>query len=1061
MKKSKKIFFVIIIIILLSFFKNMTYAATYPNFLASLEAWTCEGGKAYQQYGTPNKRPEVGKKFLTEYNGYSTSWRGYTKSIGENSTEAYCCVGAEVTLYHTFLDAGYSQEQIEKIMPMEGQTGDAMNWAKERNLWHLKGEYTPKPGDIIICSGGHHTELVTKVTEDKVSTLNLNKDGTISPMEYDKDKPRIYGYIDIQYNSVTPNSTDSSNVFVDTGKALLNAIINLFATICDAIQSTITKIMLGITSKQADVLVSDTSLYPNLNFASSETEPVWWKQTEATNEEDSEAMDTSGDGAVVDSNGTASYYINATNYLKKYRYVNMRYSPEEIFANSVDILNINFFDTDVEGELVAIIRKVIIYWFRGLRYLGLVGLLSVLIYIGIKVMLSSSTTKKVDFKQAIVSWVIGIVLMFTLPYIMSFIMTMGSKITELFISTPSSSVDIYVYDEGGHEGKATYSKFSTNLMGLVRFQMENSEITKRVGFLIMYIMLIIMNVRFTIMYLKRIIYMAYLTMIAPIIALMYPIDKTTSGGAQGFNEWIRGYTYNAFIQPVHLLVYYILIGSAMEFAMKNVLYTIVVLGFIAQLESMITKIIGLQSSEAGGGKDFASSALGMSSIVNSVTHVASMVGNNISKLKKGAGDNKKAIDNNSQNNTEKPDYGKDFSSGSGIPADSQSSENNNNDENKDNNSQETINNEKPEGEKGANNGNTVPNDDTDKDRQEEGSDDDDNENEQEDAPEQEDDEDKGKKEADEKEKEEKPKGKKFTDPKAAIKELANRRLAEVGYNLGYRKENGFKDNVKSIGANVGKRTLKGVKKGVKMGTGVALGTTVAVGQAAISLASDGQYSILEGIGTVAATTAGTNKLMNSAGRKIGKLKEEFKETKYGKEAIEKEKRKKQFRENKEAYKEYKSKYADKGNAEMRNRIDLGEKLAGDGIENINEQMQVMNYIDRMVDKDYNKKYGKMTEEQREKEAKSIQEKNRNLAGMSTEQALKWNMKNNDESYRDIAVKTAKAKKDIPESMVYGDEKKWKNFVNSRSLGNKQTEEGYEIARRNIREMNLAQRKDKK
>ena len=46
-----------------------------------------------------------------------------------------------------------------------------------------------------------------------------------------------------------------------------------------------------------------------------------------------------------------------------------------------------------------------------------------------------------------------------------------------------------------------------------------------VGFLIIYIILIVFTGMFAIRYMKRVIYIAFLTMIAPVVALTYPLDK--------------------------------------------------------------------------------------------------------------------------------------------------------------------------------------------------------------------------------------------------------------------------------------------------------------------------------------------------------------------------------------------------------------------------------------------------------------------------------------------------------------------------------------------------------
>ena len=238
------------------------------------------------------------------------------------------------------------------------------------------------------------------------------------------------------------------------------------------------------------------------------------------------------------------------------------------------MLNANFFKTASKdsGTSFKIIQSVITKWFRVLRYVGIAGLLSVLIYTGIKIMTSSVAQDKAKYKQRIVDWFVAVIIMFLLPYIMTFTFTITDKLVDLFNNDDSkdNTVTIYVYDgaaENGawyatwfskftdgigklgkvgefiswildgvadtandatfkwHGSKYSYTKFTTNLMGFVRFQTQSKSTGKKVAYEILYVMLIIFTIRFTIIYLKRMLYLAFLTMISPIVALMYPIDK--------------------------------------------------------------------------------------------------------------------------------------------------------------------------------------------------------------------------------------------------------------------------------------------------------------------------------------------------------------------------------------------------------------------------------------------------------------------------------------------------------------------------------------------------------
>ena len=94
--------------------------------------------------------------------------------------------------------------------------------------------------------------------------------------------------------------------------------------------------------------------------------------------------------------------------------------------------------------------------------------------------------------------------------------------------------------------------------------------------------------------------MAFLTIVAPLIALTYPIDKIKDGKAQAFSMWLKEYIFNALLQPVHLLLYTIFVGMANEFAIENPLYAIVAIGFLVPAEKFFRKMFGMESQTSVG-----------------------------------------------------------------------------------------------------------------------------------------------------------------------------------------------------------------------------------------------------------------------------------------------------------------------------------------------------------------------------------------------------------------------------------------------------------------------------
>ena len=303
------------------------------------------------------------------------------------------------------------------------------------------------------------------------------------------------------------------------------------------------------------------------------------------------------------------------------------YTPEQIFSGSIDLLSIDFISgNNNNNKDCGAIRGTIATWYKVLRLIAIIGLLSVLIYTGIKVIISSNTQNKAKYKEWIVNWFIAVAILFSMHYIMSFIIAGTNEISKLIQSSNKPIKIIYSNDENS-------ASIITNFVGVVRFMVQSDDWYLKIGYEMMYILLVVYTFKFTFIYLKRVLNMAFLTLIAPIVALTYPIDKMNDGTAQGFNMWLKEYTFNALLQPLHQIMYYILVGSAVSIALDNPIYGVVVLMFMTEAEKLLKTIFGFDKARGGtvGGM---AGAFTVGALASSVKDIARMA-----KLPQGGGKN--------------------------------------------------------------------------------------------------------------------------------------------------------------------------------------------------------------------------------------------------------------------------------------------------------------------------------------------------------------------------------------------------------------------------------------
>lgn len=362
-------------------------------------------------------------------------------------------------------------------------------------------------------------------------------------------------------------------------------------------------------------------------------------------------------------NGGADIPINADNFDKgllgwlpgslldkNYGVPIIKYTPEKIFSNQVPALDVNFINpidwTDIKDEngnqkypnadlmnersITHDLHSTIANWYLGLRNLAIVALLSILLYVGIRMVISSTASDKAKYKQMIMDWLIALCIVFFLHYIMSFILTVTQMITE----GVDSGTEIIVEVQDTVSGKGNFN-FKTDLTGLCRFQVQYSDLGSRMIYLIFYLALVIYTVMFTWTYVKRAITMAFLTLMAPLVAITYPIDKISDGKAQAYGIWLKEFIFNALLQPFHLIVYTIFLGAASEIATKNPIYAILFLAFIIPSEKLLRKMFGFDKSSTAGAMGAAASMLGGAAVMKSAS-------NFIGKVGKGKGGSGKA-----------------------------------------------------------------------------------------------------------------------------------------------------------------------------------------------------------------------------------------------------------------------------------------------------------------------------------------------------------------------------------------------------------------------------------
>lgn len=309
--------------------------------------------------------------------------------------------------------------------------------------------------------------------------------------------------------------------------------------------------------------------------------------------------------------GIANLVLKVSGLSKNYVIPTIQYSIDKIFAGEIPAFDVNFINPSVGMEeadkqdlnIAYQLQGVISDWYYALRNLAIVGLLSVLVYVGIRIIISSTASDKAKYKQMLKDWLVALCLLFFLHYIMAFTLEMVNAINGM-IAEGTTSIPVVIHTDGftvtGLTGMQEEIKFKTDLMGLTRLQIQYEDFSSKITYLIVYIALLVYTVKYTWIYMKRTITMMFLTLVAPLVALTYPIDKLNDGKAQAFNTWIKEYIFTALLQPFHLIIYTILMGSALGIATTNPIYALLVIAFMGPAEKLLRKFFGFDKASSPG-----------------------------------------------------------------------------------------------------------------------------------------------------------------------------------------------------------------------------------------------------------------------------------------------------------------------------------------------------------------------------------------------------------------------------------------------------------------------------
>ncbi len=295
-------------------------------------------------------------------------------------------------------------------------------------------------------------------------------------------------------------------------------------------------------------------------------------------------------GAVALANGidklikNIAYIDGATKGNSEAKYI----TPFDIFFNKIEILSVDFFNFNISKDTISYkVREGVARWYYVMLSVATAILLLVLIYVGIRMAISTIASEKAKYKKMLVDWVASLAIIFLMHYIIYLTVSLNdafvSGLSKVTFKNASKIEDVYA---------------SIGIMAKAAFGGINA-----LAATVVYCMLVWQTLSLLFVYFNRMIKAAFLIIIAPLVTLTYSIDKMGDNKAQAFHNWLREFITTIIIQPFHCMIYMVLISTAMDIlansssTIANGLFAVLCIRFVKSAEEIFRKIFPMGNDD--------------------------------------------------------------------------------------------------------------------------------------------------------------------------------------------------------------------------------------------------------------------------------------------------------------------------------------------------------------------------------------------------------------------------------------------------------------------------------
>jgi hypothetical protein len=265
------------------------------------------------------------------------------------------------------------------------------------------------------------------------------------------------------------------------------------------------------------------------------------------------------------------------------------FTIQGLLTNKIELIDANIFNANTGNKANNTIKENIQKWYYAIWILATIINLLMLVYIGIRMAISTVASQKAVYKKKLMAWFESMVLLFVMHFIIRIIFFVSEILVQLLTNIFNNIINITMADSDTKNiDLAIFKQLATTL--------KAPRGWRPIEHFICYILLVGYEYKFLIMYIKRFMVIGLLVVVSPLITCTYSLDKAGDGKAQAFQILFKELIVNILMQPMHLFLYSVLLGFATNIIQEYPLFTILLLIGVSRGEKIIKQIFRMQSA---------------------------------------------------------------------------------------------------------------------------------------------------------------------------------------------------------------------------------------------------------------------------------------------------------------------------------------------------------------------------------------------------------------------------------------------------------------------------------